>query len=103
MVTRSQAKPHSSIPEYLYLQRFPNRYFIHLSSANNGQPGDHSIPMPITTTTLDIAAAALGLFILQQYLSSGSSNRLPPGPKGLPLIGVRHKINLFADTPCSSN
>jgi hypothetical protein len=57
--------------------------------------------MPITTTTLDIAAAALGLFILQQYLKSRGSTRLPPGPKGLPLIGVRHKN--FCCMPCNSN
>lgn len=38
--------------------------------------------------SLNIAAAALGLFILHHYLRLGSgSTRLPPGPRGLPLIG----------------
>ena len=40
-------------------------------------------------TMLDIVAASLGLFVLQRYLTSRVSQHLPPGPKGLPLIGVR--------------
>jgi len=36
---------------------------------------------------MEIAVAAVGLFVLQQYLRSRGSAHLPPGPKGLPLIG----------------
>ena len=36
---------------------------------------------------LDATLVAVGLYIIRQYLVSKKRSSLPPGPKGLPLIG----------------
>ncbi|GLB41345.1 putative cytochrome P450 family protein [Lyophyllum shimeji] len=36
---------------------------------------------------IDLFAAALGLYVLYRYLSTSSKSPLPPGPRGLPIIG----------------
>ncbi|RDB29712.1 hypothetical protein Hypma_013789 [Hypsizygus marmoreus] len=38
-------------------------------------------------TKLDLGLGALALFILQRYLTSRGKSPLPPGPRGLPIIG----------------
>ena len=38
-------------------------------------------------TYFDIAAGCVGVYLLKRYLSKSSLPPLPPGPKGLPLIG----------------
>ncbi|KAF9463803.1 OrdA protein [Collybia nuda] len=41
----------------------------------------------MSITKLDVVAAVVGLYVLQRYLSQKGSTPLPPGPRGLPLIG----------------
>ncbi|CAL1702358.1 unnamed protein product [Somion occarium] len=41
----------------------------------------------VSLTFLDFSLAALGVFILHRFFSSKRRQSLPPGPKGLPLIG----------------
>ncbi|THH18030.1 hypothetical protein EW146_g2895 [Bondarzewia mesenterica] len=43
--------------------------------------------MTISITALDVSFALLGAYLLKRIFSSRSSAPLPPGPKGLPLIG----------------
>lgn len=43
--------------------------------------------MFMTTTALDVAAAGLGILILHRYLTRDVTAPLPPGPRGLPLLG----------------
>jgi hypothetical protein len=43
--------------------------------------------MPSTITMLDIGLGLFGLVVLKKLLSSKSPAPLPPGPKGLPLLG----------------
>jgi hypothetical protein len=43
--------------------------------------------MPSTFTMLDIGLGLVGLVLIKKLLSSKSPAPLPPGPKGLPLLG----------------
>ncbi|KAK7695619.1 hypothetical protein QCA50_000255 [Cerrena zonata] len=43
--------------------------------------------MPSSLFILDTTLVALGLYILRQYLISRNRPPVPPGPKGLPLVG----------------
>jgi hypothetical protein len=46
----------------------------------------HHLP-DMTLTTLDVGCGILALYFLKRFISSRSHLTLPPGPRGLPLVG----------------
>jgi hypothetical protein len=47
-------------------------------------------------TVVDIGLLSIGLYILKSYLGRrNDAKKLPPGPPGMPVVGVRPPTYLF--------